>query len=178
MANIYKNIFGDRSGYCKTSTGKMILTGSPRFDDNWNYMEITKNHPAAIRTAIIYADFAKTQELYLDRELVTGVSAYTLAIADWFSMPKVLEINVDAWTGKPDQIIRIKARENIGVAGVSVVIRDAEGRLVERGEAVPSKSGNAWWRYTTKACTLMNPFPNVEAIARDLAGNQDIFRVS
>jgi hypothetical protein len=69
----------------------------------------------------------------------------------------------------------VKARDNVRVARVSVEIRDAEGKVLETGEAVTSKPGSAWWKYTTKTCVPMKPFPRVEAIARDLAGNQDSF---
>ncbi|RPI96102.1 MAG: hypothetical protein EHM40_01925 [Chloroflexi bacterium] len=186
MANIYRNIFihgltdilGDRSVYCKTRSGKTILAGKALFDDNWKYMEIQKSHPEAIREAITYADFAKTQEAYLNRELVTGVSAYYTAIIDWFSTPKVLEINVDAWTGRPGQRIRVKARDNVGVAGVSLVIRDQKGNVLETGEAVQAGAGSPWWIYTTRDCANLEPFPCVEAIAWDLPGNCDSFTIS
>lgn len=186
MANTYRNIFirgltdilGNRSVYCRTRTGKTISVGKAPFDDNRKYLEIRKSHPAALREAITYADFARTQDMYLNRELTSGVSAYYIAIVDWFEAPHVLEINVDAWTGKPGQTIRVKARDNVGVAGVSVVIRDQDENVLECGEAVPSEGGRRWWKYTTRAYVRMEPFPIVEATARDLAGNQDFFAVS
>lgn len=186
MANIYRNIsirgltdiLGKRSAYCKTRSGKIIPVGKAPFDDSWKYMEVQKSDPAAIREAITYADFAKTQDIYLQRELATGVSAYYIAIIDWFEAPEVLEINVDSWTGKPRQTIRVKARDNIKVAGVSVVIRDINENVLEAGEAIPSAPGSPWWRYTTKSYIAMEPFPLVEATARDLAGNPDSFVIS
>lgn len=183
MANIYRNIFirgltdilGNWSAYCKTGSGKIIPVDKALFDDCWRYMEIDKRDPAAMRQAILYADFAKTQNAYLQEELTTGVSAYYFAILDWFEAPEVLEINVDSWTGKPGQTIRVKARDNIGVAVVTVVIRDLDDNVVEMGEAVPFKEGSPWWKYTTRSYVAMEPFPTVEATARDLAGNEDTF---
>lgn len=186
MANVYRNIYirgltdilGDRSAYCKTRSGKTIPVGKALFDDNWKYMKIQKSHPGAIREAIIYADFAKTRDVYLNREVATGVSAYYIAIVDWFEAPEVLEINVDAWTGKPGQTIRVKARDNVLVAGVTVVIRDLDESVLETGEAAPTEAGSPWWKYTTRAYVKMEPFPIVEATARDLPGNQDSFVIS
>lgn len=186
MANIYRNILihrltqilDDQSASCMTCSGKTIFVGKAPSDDDQNYTEIQKNHPAALRKAIVYADFAKMHEAYLNREMVTGVSAYYIAIVDWFSAPKVLQINVDAWSGEPGQVIRIKARDNIGVTGVFVVIRDTQGNILEMGDAVQSRLGSPWWKYTTRACVRMNPFPTVTATARDLAGNQDAFTIS
>jgi hypothetical protein len=185
MANIYRNIFihgladilGARSASCKTCSGKTIFIGKTRSDDNKKYLEVKKSHPGAMLEAITYADFAKTQAEYLQRELTTGISAYYTAIIDWFEAPKVYEIDVDRWTGKPGHTIHVKARDNVLVAGVSVVIRDPEGNVLESGQAVQTKAGSPWWKYTAQACVPMKPFPIVEATARDLAGNEDLFAI-
>ncbi|HSL29686.1 MAG TPA: hypothetical protein VK900_10835, partial [Anaerolineales bacterium] len=63
------------------------------------------------------------------------------------------------------------------VAAVTIVIRDAQGNLLERGEAVQSAAGSAWWHYTTRTRIPMNPFPAIEATARDLPGNEDSFTI-
>ena len=131
-----------------------------------------------MREAITYADFAKTQEVYLKRELVTGVSAYYIAIIDWFSAPKVLEINVDTWTGKPGQTIRVKARDNVGVAGVSVVIRDWRGTCWKWAKPCKPRQAAPGGNTPPGLRVAMEPFPSVEAIAWDLPGNCDSFTIS
>ena len=191
MANIYRNIHirglngvgGDQAVYCTTHSGKTIFVNGYRSDGNWKYMSmsIPKRHApwrAAIRAAAMYAHFAKTQDVYLDQECATGVSAYTIAIADWFGAPKVLEIDMDGWTGQIGQTIRVRARDNIMVAAVSVVIRDARKNFLEMGEAVQSEAGEPWWNYTTQSLVKMEPFPTVAAIAQDLAGNRDSFVIT
>ena len=126
----------------------------------------------------MYAHFAKTQDVYLNLECETGVSAYTHAIADWFGRPKVLQLDLDGWTGDIGQTIRVKARDNILVAAVTVVIRDAQKNFLEMGEAVRSEAGSPWWNYTTQTCVNMSPFPTVAAIIQDLPGNRDAFVIS
>ena len=79
----------------------------------------------------------------------TGSISYNLAIADWFGAPKILEINMDGWTGQMGQTIRMKARDNFMVACVAVVIRDTEGCVLEAREAIQSKVDGSWWHYTT-----------------------------
>ena len=108
----------------------------------------------------------------------SGSTAYNIAISDWFGAPQVLEINVDNWTGEIGQTIRVKARDNVKVAGVAVVIRDANEKILEMGAAVQSEEGSVWWTYTTQALVTMTPFPAVEAIAQDLPGNTDSFIIS
>jgi hypothetical protein len=183
MANIYRNIpihglneiLGEQSTNCRTCSGKTLLVNKPSFDERRDYVRTKETPQDALRKATTYANFARRQEVYVNKARDKAVTAYGIAIADWFGAPRVLLINVDAWTGKPGQTIRVKARDNIRVASVSIVIRDAQGKVLETGEAIQSKAGNAWWKYTTKTRVNMNPYPRVEATARDLAGNQTTF---
>jgi hypothetical protein len=147
----------------------------------YDYPFVTKPQKTdadAVCAATAYADFAKTHEVYLNKAIETGATAYTIALADWFGAPKVLEINVDSWTGGIGQAIRVKARANVMVAHVSVVIRDINENVLEIGEAVQSGPGSAWWNYTTKSFVKMEPFPIVEATAWDLPGHSDSFAIS
>lgn len=186
MANIYRNIFireltellGERSANIRTRSGKTILAANPIRDDQHEDGETEETPQDALRKATTHANFAHTQEAYVNKARKSEVTAYTIAMTDWFEAPEVLEINVDAWTGKPGQTIRVKARDNVMVAGVTVIIRDMDDNVLEMGEALQSQSGNTWWHYTTHAYVIMEPFPIVETIARDLAGNQDTFIIS
>lgn len=184
MAKLYNSIFArGLAGIvdefkAQTRSGKTITANKARFDDNREHIESLAPTQTAVLEATTYANFAKTQAAYLNKELETGLTAYNIAVADWFVAPKVLEVNVDRWTGKIGQLIRVKARDNVSVARVSVVIRDAEGRLLEMGEAAQSEPGSAWWNYITKSLVRMEPFPSVKAIARDLTGNSASFTIS
>ena len=161
-----------------TRLGKNVTASKVLFDDNREYLESLKPEQAAILEATTYANFAKTQDLYLERELETGMTAYNIALADWFVAPKVLQINIDHWTGRPGQVIRVKARDNVRVAKVSVLIRDEEGNVLEAGEAVQMEAGSAWWHYTTTTSVSLTPFPSVKAVARDMPGNSASFTIS
>jgi hypothetical protein len=186
MANTYGNrffrgstgAFGSQIVTYETYSGKTIITSQPVFSDSAAYVESMKPDQAAMLEATTYASFAGTQDVYLEKELETGLTAYNIAIADWFVSPRVVEINVDRWSGKPGQNIRVKARDNVKVARVTLVIRGAQGDLLEMGEAVPVEAKNAWWNYTTQSLVLMAPFPLVQAIAFDLPGNRSSFTIS
>lgn len=157
---------------------RILLAGNPRFDEDFKNVETPEMPAAALRKASTYANFAKAQEVYVNKARRTEATPYYIALADWFTGPKVLEINVDDWTGKIGQTILVKARDNVRVARVSVVIRDGNDRILEAGEAVQSATDGAWWSYTTKSRVKMTPFPIVEAIAHDLPGNRDYFVIS
>ena len=157
MAKVYNNIFlrglrgalGDPFVIRTTRSGKTIIANKPTFDKNRIFTTAQKKHQEAFRQASAYAKSAKTEELYVQKAKETGSISYNLAIADWFGAPKILEINMDGWTGQMGQTIRMKARDNFMVACVAVVIRDTEGCVLEAGEAIQSKVDGSWWHYTT-----------------------------
>jgi hypothetical protein len=186
MARLYSNIvilgsnglvggnFTDR----KTRIERRILNSKPLLEDYRKATEARSAHEVAIRESTTFASFAQTEDVYITKAKRMGVTPYFIALADWFEAPKVLEINVDGWTGKIGQNIRVKARDNVKVARVTVAIRDADENVLEMGEATPSEPGSAWWNYTTKSAVKMTPFPIVEATAYDLPGNSDAFVIS
>lgn len=186
MARLYNNIvilgsngivggqFADR----KTRLEQSILASTLSFEDYRKATETGNAYEVAVREATTYANFAQTEDVYIKKAKRMGVTPYYISLADWFEAPKVLEINVDGWTGKIGQVIRVKARDNVKVERVLVVIRDADDNLLEMGEAVQSEPGSAWWNYTTKSLVRMTPFPIVEATAYDLPGNSDMFVIS
>jgi hypothetical protein len=168
----------DQFMFRRGGSGKALIASEPLIDDHRKFTEAPKTHQAAVREATTYANFAMMQESYSKEAIAAGTTAYNLALTDWFGAPRVLEINVDRWTGEIGQTILVKARDNVKVARLSVVIRDSEENVLERGEAVQSEAGSAWWNYTTKSLVKMTPFPIVEATAQDLAGNSDSFVIS
>lgn len=79
-----------------------------------------------------------------------GISAYNVAVADLLNAPKIQEINLSAYTGNPGDTIRIIATDDFEVLLVTVKIENADGSLVEEGNAV---SNGAEWIYTA---TVLN----------------------
>jgi hypothetical protein len=178
FARSWRGAFGKQFVVHKTYSGKSIIAGKPLFDDNLAYTETGTMRQAAVRDAATYANFAGTHEVYLRRAEETGTSTYALAVADWFGAPKVLEIDVDGWRGNIGETIRVKARDNVSVMRVVVVIRNAQGQVLEMGDAVQSDEGSAWWNYTTQSSVPLMPLPTLQAIAFDLPGNRDSFTIS
>ena len=183
MANIYrkKHAPGLRGALVaqhvvhQTASGKTIVASKPDFDENLTYTENQTMHQAAVRDASMYASVAETHAAYINKAEESGSTAYAVAVADWYSAPRVLAIDIDRWTGNPGETIRVKARDAVMVASVLLVVRDPQGDVLEMGEAVPSEAGSPWWIYTTQSRVSLQPFPTVQAIAFDLPGNRDSF---
>jgi len=84
------------------------------------------------------------------------------------AMPSIEEIDASQYTGAAGETIIINAFKATKVAKVTVQLRDAEGALIEQGEATEALQG---WLYIT---TTDNPQPSgTHLIARaiDLPGN-------
>jgi hypothetical protein len=173
-----RSLAGDQSITCITRSGRIIMTDKPILEDQRTVTDPQKSHRETLHEATTYARYAEGEDVYINAARETGSTAYNLAIVDWLGAPKVLEINVDGWTGAIGQMIRVKARDNVMVARVGVVIRDAKANILEAGEAVQAEEGSAWWNYTTQSPVPLTPFPTVEAIAQDLPGNKDSFSIS
>lgn len=188
MANLYSNRFtpvgrgrGTRNEPItrySTQSGKTLAPARILFDDPREASPLKGARREELREAVTFAQMAENEEIYINRAREIGSTPYNVAIVDWFGAPRVLEIDVDGWTGEPGQIIRVKARDNVAVIAVGVVIRDAEQNVLEAGPASQGKDGGAWWHYTTQVPVTMEPFPIVEATAYDLPGNTDTFAVS
>jgi hypothetical protein len=180
MANISRNILfyrlndlvHDPFGNYQTVSGKFIsVPAMSRYQDG-TPVRVKKSPLLRVQRAARYACFAQGQAIYVNKALQYGTSGYSMALMDFLVPPKVLEIDVTAWTGEIGETIRVRARDNVAVAGMLLVIRDAHGSPLEAGQAAPRDLGSAWWLYTTRSKVDLEPFPTVQVIVRDHAGNR------
>ncbi len=127
----------------------------------------------AIRSASSYAHFSQNQSFYQNKAVGTALSAYQWALADYFGTPEVQEIDVSGWTGEVGQSIVIKARDNLMVLHVDVMISEGNrGRSVfEAGEAEQSDTDRSLWIYTTSTVVPQKRGVSVDVVAYDLPGN-------
>jgi hypothetical protein len=103
-------------------------------------------------------------------------SALNVAVSDFKNAPRVHYIKTEKYTGSIGDKIRIKATDDFGVVRVKVKIESAEGKLIEKGEAVRYSRKPVMWIYTA---TVSNPSPVgtiVEATALDRPQNETTLR--
>ena len=94
-------------------------------------------------------------ELAADRPMI---NAYNMAISDAAHPPVIQQVL------RKEGRILVHAWDEIMVAGVKVTVHDAQGNLLEAGDASQVETG--WWAYTPQA------EGRVSASAWDLPGNQ------
>jgi len=136
-----------------------------------NQPQITRQE--AFMQASTYANFAHQQPLYMNRAIGTPLSAYDWAVADYFGKPQVLDLDASEWTGGTGQTIRIRAKDNVRVLAVRVVIRDGgqDGTVLEEGEAEQSETDSLLWTFTTCRSVTHKPGSRLDVLAFDLPGN-------
>ena len=82
----------------------------------------------------------------------------------------VESINLDGYTGKPGQLVRVEATDDFRVVEVKVTVRGPAGELIEEGVAELSSDGGEWC-YTTKSAVPAGQSVSVLAVAKDTPGN-------
>jgi hypothetical protein len=112
----------------------------------------------------------RMKELYATGITLKKFSAHHVAVSDFLHAPEIHEIDVKDYHGNPGDIIRVRATDDFKVTSVKVIITDADGNVIETGEAMP-RGRKGLWRM---AATV--PHENVAGIvikveAKDVAGN-------
>lgn len=147
--------------------GRTIIGARPKYNVNRVLSETQKQHHHNFREAVAYAQSARSTAVYIDKAEGTPMNPYNVALADWFHAPEILEIDLGSWSGQPNQIIRIKALDDVLVTRVDVHIHDSAGAALEQGSATQVDS--MWWQYTTRATGSGSL--TVLAAAQDMPGH-------
>ncbi len=101
-------------------------------------------------------------------------SAYAAAMQDRLTPPTVKAVDMEAYSGKIGEKIRVTAFDNFGVTRVHVVVHNPDGSLVEEGDAV-QQAGTLDWLYTTTAVNASLDGDVISVFALDRAGNNVTF---
>ena len=111
-----------------------------------------------------------TGALYRARAKAKGQPVFSVAVADFFRLPAVEEINLSTYTGKTGEAIKIRASDDFQVAGVGVRILDAAGATLEQGAA--TVTGDGAWTYTATTNLPDGQQVVIEVTATDRPGHK------
>ena len=89
----------------------------------------------------------KLKEEYEKVAKERNLKTNNVAVADFLKAPKIEEVNTSEYIGKKNDLIKIKATDDFKVKEVTVKIENANGVLIEEGNAIES---GLYWVYTTK----------------------------
>lgn len=102
-----------------------------------------------------------------------GQGAYTVAMKDCLTPPKIMGIFLEGYNGAVGDIISIRATDDFMVTTVKLRILKADDTLIEQGTASLDEFGIDWIYVATVA---NNPLAGtkVEVTARDIPGNETV----
>ena len=169
LASTFKGKVG-KQFVMKTVNGKSVIAIPPKKTSKPK----TVNQEAAGRNfkeAIQYAKDSKLiPERYAFYQSMTkpGQSAYTAAVKDFMKPAWITSIDTNKYAGKLGDKIRIFAGDSFKVASVTVTINDADGNLIETGQAVQA---DALWVYTVTAANTPPAGSSVFVLVYDLPGH-------
>jgi hypothetical protein len=135
-----------------------------------------KAHRELFKRAVAYAKAkmadaiakAEYQHVASTKEMT---SAFALALRDFMKPPAIDAIRSDAYTGKVNDALFVRATDDFKVAAVKVTITLPTGTLLEAGSATYD-ANTLDWKYTaTKANTTLAG-TKIKAIASDKPGNE------
>lgn len=165
MAKVQNNIFvrglsGSLGDFVirQMADGSTRVCKKPDFSRR-KFSREQKDHQSRFKQAAGYArDAAKMYPIYAELAEGTTKNAYNWALSDWFNPPVVHRIE------RKDGLIRVQARDNVMVTKVQIRIMNAEGEVLEAGEA--KRIDDWWWEFDAQVQGT------VEAQAWDLAENK------
>jgi hypothetical protein len=152
--------------------GKTVVSKMP--EQSKTVSEKQKATRKRFQQATIYAQIAiavpETKDLYAEKaKKQKGITAYNIAVADFLNAPDIETVDLSAYTGTVDDTIRIIASDDFAVKTVFVQINNADGTLVEEGEAINSAAN--LWIYTATQRNAGLDGNKIVISASDLPGN-------
>lgn len=115
-----------------------------------------------LQDAAIYAEYLSKAS--------PGVSPFNLAIADFFRVPVVGDIDSSNYTGAVGSTLSAVVMDDFRLIGVKARIQKANGELLEEGNAVLQQNGLNWL-YTCTAANSSIEGSVITFTATDLPGH-------
>jgi hypothetical protein len=156
----------------RQKNGKTIVAKIAEYSDNPS--EEQKKSRKRFQKATIYAkgaiDDPQIREQYDEvAKKKKGLTAYNIAVADFFNAPDIEEIDLSGYAGDVGDEIKIIASDDFKVISVHVEIINADGETVEKGYAAHS-TGNLWIYVATQNNRIIEGNKFVVS-ATDMPGN-------
>ena len=151
--------------------GKTVVAKAP--PKRKSSTEQQKEQQRKFQRAILYAKSVmldSDMKSAYDKAAKKGQSGYNVAVADFFHAPDIQNVDVSGYTGKPGDVIRFEVTDNFMVKEVKVAITNADGSLVEDGNATPDAIGYQWTYIATSTNNSLDG-DKIEITVSDLPGN-------
>lgn len=142
---------------------KRVTSVSPAQD---NVRKLFKQ--AAVYAKAILANPLMKQ--FYSEKAKEGTSAYNTAMADFFNLPEVVDIDAANYNGSIGSKVSVAAFDDGKITSVRVRIEGSNGMLLEEGMAVQSEDG-LHWIFTTGMVNSSLAGSRILATAMDIPGH-------
>jgi hypothetical protein len=106
-----------------------------------------------------------------------GRTAFNRAVTDASHPPKIGKIDTDNYHGRPGDNLTIDATDDFKVIAVQISIQDANGHLIEQGDAI-MQINTGDWLYVVREANEPFAGSRITAKALDLPGNKTSLTVT
>ena len=124
--------------------------------------------------AVKYGQYVlRNPELYkYYRKKRPDLNPYNAGISDYQMRPVIERVDVSGYQGLPGNIVTVTVWKKWNIEGVTMVIFNSRGEVIECGAAVPRQfSGNMEWDYTATVENADYQGGRVEVRVTDKPGN-------
>ena len=97
-----------------------------------------------------------------------GARPFAFAVADFLNPPQVMAIDTSAFHGAVGDLIKVRAVDGFEVTGVTVMLKDGDGGVIQQGAAVLA---DGVWQYAATGGIAVGEELVIEAIATDRPGH-------
>jgi hypothetical protein len=131
-------------------------------------------HRLRFRHATLYAKAAtedlESKVVYSELAAKRKRTPFIVAVADFLNAPEIETIDVSKYFGATDDIIKVMVADDAMVKSVYICIENADGTIVEEGDAVADASGYVW-TYTAVQNNDSLDGDKITVSVSDLPGN-------
>jgi len=154
--------------------GQTVLSAMPTVDPDRQPTEAQKAQRARFQEAIFYGKsqmaVPESKAEYGAKAKGTPRTAFNVAVGDFFNAPDIDEVDLTHYKGALGDTIRVRATDDFRVTQVQVSIVNADGSVVEEGNAVQQANGIDWL-YTATVANESLAGDKIVVRASDKPGN-------
>jgi hypothetical protein len=133
--------------------GQTIVSNAPKVSKKLSEKQQAQRR--RFSRAVIYAKAAtgrpESKEIYDALAARKGRTPFTVAVADFLNAPEIRNLDLSHYTGQAGDAIRVEVSDDAIVKRITVSITNADGSLVEEGDAQSDASGHVWTYTATQA---------------------------